>query len=210
MSDRRDIVVIGCSAGGVVALRYLFGRLPSPLPGTILAVIHRSPYHLNHLAAVLRGGGGNAVHEPARMEHMERGRIYLAPRDQHLLVEDGILRPSRGPKEHSTRPAIDPLFRSAAAAFGPRVVGIVLTGGGYDGSSGLIAIKAAGGLSIVQDPTEALAASMPTRAIVNDHVDAVLSLDEIAEAIPALMEGRPFGVRAAASSAIAGAEQHRG
>ena len=115
--------------------------------------------------------------------------MYLAPRDVHMLIERRHIRLVRGPKEHFTRPAADPLFRSAATAFGPRVVGVVLTGGGHDGASGLIAIKAAGGLSIAQDPSEARAESMPRSAIVEDDVDAVLPLAAIAERIAALVNG---------------------
>ena len=116
-------------------------------------------------------------------------RVYTAPRDQHLLVEDGAVRLSHGPKEHRTRPAIDPLFRSAAEAYGPRVVGVLLTGFGDDGVPGFIEIKKAGGLTLVQDPTEAQHPTMPRTAIAEDDVDAVLRIEGLAKAIVALAAG---------------------
>jgi len=193
MGPPRDIVAIGASAGGVAALRKVFSHLEPGFPGTIFVVLHRSPYHADGLAAVLGRSGKTPVREATDDEPIDSGLIYLAPRDQHLLVHDGGFRVVRGPKEHFTRPAAGPLFRSAAAAYGPRVAGILLTGGGRDGLNGLIAIKEAGGLSVVQDPGEAETPAMPRNAIAYDDVDAVLSLDEIAHAIPALMKGQPVG-----------------
>ena len=122
-----DIVTIGASAGGVSALRMLFGRIPPDFTATMFVVVHRSPFHGDHLAAVLRGSTQHRLLEPEDRERFETGSIYLAPRDQHLLVEEGRVRVVRDPKEHFTRPAIDPLFRSAAAIYGPRVVGVLLT-----------------------------------------------------------------------------------
>jgi two-component system chemotaxis response regulator CheB len=119
-----------------------------------------------------------------------RGTIYLAPRDRHLLFEAGHLRLDGGPREHHTRPAVDPLFVSAAQAFGPRVVGVVLTGTGDDGVHGLIAIKAAGGLSLVQDPQEARHPTMPLNAITRDRVNAALPVGDLARVIAALVEGK--------------------
>ncbi len=132
---------------------------------------------------MLAGRSGHVVKEPADRKPIRPGHVYLAPRDLHLLVEDSRIRLQRGPKEHFTRPAVDPLFRSLAASYGPRVVGIVLTGGGRDGLDGLMAIKAAGGYTIAQRPEEAPVPSMPARAVCGDDVDAVLSLDEIADRI---------------------------
>src|SRR5262249_29929206 len=143
----------------------------------------------------VRGSGETAVREPDDREAIAPGAIYLAPRDIHLVIEAGRIRLRKGPKEHATRPAVDPLFRSAAAAFGPRVAGIVLTGGGSDGVFGLIAIKAAGGLSLIQDPAQAEASAMPQYALNGDSVDGILSIDEMAETISALMAGRPVDLR---------------
>ena len=184
----RDIVTIGASAGGVAALRELFHRLAPDFPAALFVVIHRSPFHGNHLASVLRGNTRHRVIEPKDHHRFVRGVIYLAPRDRHLVLEEDRVRVLRDPKEHFTRPAIDPLFRSAAATFGPRVVGVLLTGNGEDGVSGMIEIKAAGGLSLVQDPREAEYDSMPRRAITGDSPDAILDIDGIAALLRRLMK----------------------
>jgi two-component system chemotaxis response regulator CheB len=184
----RDIITIGASAGGVIALRHLFHRLAPDFPATLFVVIHRSPFHADHLASVLRGNTRHRVIEPRDRHRFVRGTIYLAPRDRHLLLEDDQVRVLRDPKEHFTRPAIDPLFRSAAATFGPRVVGVLLTGIGQDGLSGMIEIKAAGGLSLVQDPREAQYDSLPRRVISGDSPDAVLDIDGIAAFLRRLMK----------------------
>jgi two-component system chemotaxis response regulator CheB len=153
--SRRDVIVIGASAGGVAALSALFAKLPRDLPAAIGVVIHRSPLVESHLPRVLGRWSALPVLEPGEGEVFAPGRIYAAPRDHHMVLDDSRLRLSRGPKEHRTRPAVDPLFRSAARAFGPRVVGVVLSGSGSDGVGGMIAIKGAGGLTLVQDPREA-------------------------------------------------------
>jgi two-component system chemotaxis response regulator CheB len=186
----RDIVVVGASTGGVQAVRSLLQRVPPCFAGAMFVTIHRSPHFESMLPAVLRGRTEHIVEEPRDGDKVVPGRVYIAPRDLHLMVEDSRVRTVRGPREHFTRPAADPLFRSAAVTYGPRVVGVVLTGGGADGLDGLIAIKAAGGLSLVQDPSEAEAPSMPRRAIAQDDVDAVLDLDAIGETLCALTDGR--------------------
>jgi two-component system, chemotaxis family, protein-glutamate methylesterase/glutaminase len=185
----RDIVVVGASAGGVQAVRFLLQRIPPGFAGSMFIVLHRSPHFESMLPEVLRGRTEHFVGEPHDLDPVEPGRVYVAPRDLHLMLDHSRVRLVRGPKEHFTRPAVDPLFRSAAAAYGPRVVGIVLTGGGSDGLDGLLAIKAAGGLSLVQDPAEAETPSMPMRAISQDDVDAVLRLDAIADTVVALTDG---------------------
>jgi two-component system, chemotaxis family, protein-glutamate methylesterase/glutaminase len=183
------MIVIGASAGGVQALRQLFGLLPADLAASVAVVIHRSPFVESMLAEVLHRSSRLPVSEPKHGERIAKGRIYLAPRDHHLIVEDGCLLLSRGAKEHYTRPAVDPLFRSAAAAAGRRVIGVVLTGSGEDGVSGLIAIKAAGGMSLAQDPAEAVHDSMPESAIEHDDVDAILTISQLAEELPRLAVG---------------------
>src|SRR5262245_57383798 len=124
--------------------------------------------------------------EPEEGEPLARGAAYVAPRDHHMVFADHGLSLNRGPKEHRTRPAIDPLFRSAAAMYGPRVIGVLLSGMGADGVSGLIAIKAGGGLSLVQSPAEAAFPSMIRHALAEDDVDAVLHLEALAETLIAV------------------------
>src|SRR5262245_53778443 len=180
---RRDIVTIGASAGGVEALIGLFEKLPAGLPAAIAVVIHRHATHASQLVDVLDRRALLPVLEPADGQPIEHRHIYLAPRDYHLLMEPSVFRLDAGPKRHRTRPAVDPLFESAAATFGPRVVGLLLSGGGSDGVEGLIAISKAGGVSLAQDPAEARNPSMPTHAICEDDVDAVLPLAQIEDAL---------------------------
>jgi two-component system chemotaxis response regulator CheB len=186
----RDIVVIGASLGGLQAVPQLLERVPLDFRGSVFVVLHRGAHRTEFLTGLLGRSSGHVVVEPVDRELIVPGLVYLAPGDVHMTIEDSCIRVLRGPKEHFTRPAIDPLFRSAAAAYGPRVVGIVLTGGGHDGLSGLIAIKTAGGLSLVQSPAEARAPSMPMRAILDDHPDAVMTLDRIGDTISSLMNGK--------------------
>ncbi|HET8720737.1 MAG TPA: chemotaxis protein CheB [Nitrospira sp.] len=136
---KRDVIVIGASAGGVMALSELFGALPAKLPAIIGVVLHRSATP-GELASVLGRRSAFPVVEPDETGPTKSGVIYLAPPDHHLLFERNGINIVRGPREQSARPAIDPLFRSAAASYGERAVGILLTGCGEDGVSGLIAI----------------------------------------------------------------------
>jgi two-component system chemotaxis response regulator CheB len=187
----RDVIVIGASAGGVEALTSLFAKLPRGLPAATAVVIHRSPVFETQLPLVLGRRSGLSVLEPEDSAPFEPGRIYIAPRDRHMIIQSGLIRLSGGPKEHRTRPAIDPLFVSAAREYGPRVVGVLLSGFGADGVSGLIQIKKVGGMSLVQHPGEARAGAMPRNAIAEDDVDAVLVLDQMAECLVALSAGEP-------------------
>jgi two-component system chemotaxis response regulator CheB len=200
----RDVVVIGGSAGGVEALLRLLQGLPAGLPAAIGVVLHRSPHFVSNLARVLQRSSFLTVVEPVHGERISHQRVYVAPRDQHMLFEDGQIRIDRGPKQHFTRPAVDPLFISAAQAFGARTVGILLSGGGDDGTSGLIAIKSQQGITMAQDPSEARYSSMPASGIRHDHVDAVLKLDEMAPVIEALAHGRAVGVGTAGREALGG------
>jgi len=176
----RDIVVIGASRGGVEALRGIVAALPPNLQSTLLIVLHISPTHASLFPAVLSRAGPLPAEHGRNGIRIERGRIYVAPPDHHMTVGPiGFIRLDQGPKEHHTRPAADPLFRSAASIYGSRVMGIILTGGGSDGTNGLIAIEQAGGLAIVQDPGDARDPSMPMSALLHDNPDLCLPLSEI-------------------------------
>lgn len=175
----RDIVVVGTSAGGVEALRALVAGLPEDFPGSVFVVMHTAPDSPGVLAHILDRSGPLPAANAENRDPVRPGRIYVAPPDVHMLLEPGRVRLTHGPKENRFRPAIDPLFRSAAQVFGPRVVGVILTGGLDDGTSGLWAVKRLGGVAVVQDPDEALVASMPLSAINQVEVDYTLPLAEI-------------------------------
>src|SRR2546430_9280141 len=163
--SEHDIIVIGASAGGVQALITLVGSFPLKLSAAIFAVLHIPAGSPSLLPDILnRSGSLGAVHAADGME-IEHECIYVAPPDHHLLIEHGHVRVVRGPKENRYRPAVDPLFRSAAAVYGPRVVGVILTGALDDGTAGLLAAKRSGGIAVVQDPDEALYPSMPSKAL---------------------------------------------
>src|SRR5207248_3021201 len=151
-----DFIVLGASAGGVEALSNLVAQLPENLPATIFVVQHVMPAGRGRLAQILDRASPLPATTAQDREHFKLGHIYVAPPDHHLLVKQGCLRVTRGLRENRVRPAIDPLFRSAAVAYGARVVGVVLTGLQSDGTSGLLAIKRCGGITMVQDPTDAL------------------------------------------------------
>jgi two-component system chemotaxis response regulator CheB len=176
----RDIVVIGASRGGIEAIRGIVAALPPNLQSTLLIVLHISPTHASLFPAILSRAGPLPAEHGRNGIRIERGRIYVAPPDHHMTVGPiGFIRLDQGPKEHHTRPAADPLFRSAASIYGSRVIGIILTGGGSDGTRGLIAVEQAGGLAIVQDPGDARDPSMPMSALLHDNPDLCLPLSEI-------------------------------
>ncbi|HEY4597082.1 MAG TPA: chemotaxis protein CheB [Thermoanaerobaculia bacterium] len=182
----RDIFVIGASAGGVHALAELVAGLPEDLPVSIFVVQHVSPYGRSAMPQILsRSGPLQAVH-PEDNARIQKGRIYVAPPDHHLLIQDGRVRLSRAPSENGHRPAVDVLFRSAARACGPRAVGVILTGNLDDGTAGLAQIKKYGGVAVVQDPEEADYPGMPKSAIESVDVDHVVSLSAISELLVGL------------------------
>lgn len=175
----RRLIVIGTSAGGIEALRELVGALPPELPAAIAVVMHVARESPGVLHEILdRSGPLQAVHA-TNGERLRPGVIYVAPPDHHLLVEPGRIRVTRGPKENRFRPAIDPLFRSAAQVFGPAAIGVILTGSLDDGTSGLGAIKKLGGIAVVQDPADALFPSMPQNALKYVEADHVVPLSGI-------------------------------
>jgi two-component system chemotaxis response regulator CheB len=187
--QRRDVVVIGASAGGVQALLEVVRGLPSDFPGAICVVVHGPPRE-SMLPTVLARAGVLPASHARPGEPIVPGHIFVAPPDYHLLVRPGWLELSHGPRENHCRPAVDPLFRSAARAFGQRVVGVVLSGALGDGAAGLFAVKARGGVAIVQDPADALSESMPRTALEMVEVDHVLPARAIAEQLVDLV-GRP-------------------
>jgi len=183
----RNIIVIGCSMGGVEALQRLVAPLPKDFHAALFVVLHLSPQGVSYLPTILsRAGELPAVH-PKDGDPIRLGCIYVAPPDNHLLVENGTVRVMRGPRENRHRPAVDPLFRSAAHWYGPRVIGVVMTGALDDGTAGLISIKKRGGVAIVQDPADALCGDMPRSAIENAQVDYVASIDRIPELLQELV-----------------------
>jgi len=173
------MIVIGSSMGGVEALRKIVSGMPLDLPAAILIVNHMWPYHRSQLPAILSSAGGLPACHPMQGEQIRNGRIYVAPPDHHMMVMDGHLLITQGPRENWSRPAIDPLFRSAAFVGRTKVVGVILTGLLSDGSSGLWAIKNFGGVTIVQDPKTAMCPSMPQSALDKVGVDHCVPLSEI-------------------------------
>jgi two-component system chemotaxis response regulator CheB len=171
-----DIIVVGASMGGVTALSDLLTQLPASLPASVFIVLHTAPHAPAMLADILARKTELTVVSAHNGDRIQRGWVYVAPPDYHLLVKRGHVHVTRGPKENRVRPAIDPLFRSAAVAYGPRVIGIVLTGYQDDGAAGLAAIKRCGGLAIVQDPDDALYPDMPRSALRATTVDYQLPL----------------------------------
>ncbi len=185
----RDLVVVGASAGGVEALRSLVSGLPANLPAGVLVVLHLPPGGTSALAGIL---GATCVLPTTVAEHgaeIEPGHVYVAPPDHHLLVDDGCMLLSDEPPENGHRPAVDALFRSAARSRGPAVTGIVLSGALDDGTAGLVAIKARGGLTIVQRPDEAAYRGMPDSALSNVLVDHVLPAAAIGRRLAGILAG---------------------
>jgi len=182
----RDIIVIGASAGGLQPLRRIVEAFPKDLKAAVFIVWHISPHHRSYLPEILTETGKLNAREARDGEKLETGRIYVARPDHHLLVESGRVRLTKGPKENRFRPSVDSLFRSAAYAYGPRVIGVVLTGALDDGMAGLWAIKDRGGIAVVQDPAEAEQPSMPWSALVNVDVDYCLPVSEIAKLLVTL------------------------
>jgi two-component system chemotaxis response regulator CheB len=179
---RRDIVVIGASAGGVRALCKLVALLPEDFPAAILVVLHIGA-HSSNLPTLLSIAGRLPARHAEQGDVVRAGEILVAPPDHHLLFSDGAATLTRNAREHHTRPAVDPLFRSAAVGAGARVIGVVLTGRLDDGSAGLQAIKASGGLAVVQDPADCEEPSMPQHALESVEVDLCLPLAGIAAAL---------------------------
>jgi two-component system, chemotaxis family, protein-glutamate methylesterase/glutaminase len=179
MQNRR-IVVVGASAGGIDALRVLAAALPPDFAAPVCVVVHTAPQSPGILHEILARAGSLPAISPRNRERLLPGRIYVAPPDCHLLVEPGRLRVTKGPRENRFRPAIDPLFRTAAQVYGPGAIGVVLTGHLDDGTAGLWAIKRLGGTAVVQDPADAMYPSMPESALRHVEADHRVPLADIA------------------------------
>jgi two-component system, chemotaxis family, protein-glutamate methylesterase/glutaminase len=184
-------VAVGASAGGIEALRNLVAQLPVDFPAAVLVVLHLPPKGTSVLPQILARAGALPAVAAADGAAVEGGRVYVAPPDCHLLVEGGRLRLDHGARTNGHRPAIDPLFRSVATEYGPASAGVVLSGVLDDGTAGLMAIKQAGGVTLAQDPAEALYEMMPRTAIEivsPDHIGTAEQLGKvlalIASAVP--------------------------
>ena len=190
MDENSRVIVIGASAGGVRALLDLAPKLNAGIAAPILVVLHIG-VHRSQLAELLAAKGPNRAVAAQTGQVPEPGTLYIAPPDQHLLLESGTLRVLRGPKENHARPAINPLFRSAAMDRGARAVGVVLTGMLDDGAAGLRAIEACGGTTVVQDPHDAEVPSMPRSALAAVKADHVVALDDLAALLNRLASPMP-------------------
>jgi two-component system, chemotaxis family, protein-glutamate methylesterase/glutaminase len=168
---KRDIIIIGASAGGVEALSVLVSTLPYDIPAAIVVVLHTPPWGRSQLPEILARRGPVPAAFARDNEAFETGRIYVAPQDHHLLIEKGRAILWRGPRENRSRPAVNATLRSGAEAYGARVTGVILTGALDDGSAGLWWVKRRGGAAVVQDPAEAAFPDMPNSAL--EYVDSV-------------------------------------
>lgn len=178
---KRNIIVIGASAGGFEALKKLVKKLPPDLDAAFFIVWHMSPDVRGILPDVFNRLETIHAANAYDKEPVKMNRIYVAPPDHHLIIEDGLVRVTKGPKENRFRPAVDPLFRSAAYEYGSRVIGVVLSGALDDGTAGLWRIKANGGITVVQDPADAEVPSMPENALREVEVDHCVRIDELAD-----------------------------
>lgn len=185
----RDLIVIGASAGGVDALQKLVAEFPADLPAAVFVILHLPPTGRSFLPAMLSRVGPLPAVEPSDSERIVHGHIYIARPDYHLLIADRHVHLTRSPKEGHHRPSINVTFRSAALAYGNRVIGVVLSGALDDGCAGLWEIKARGGLAVVQDPEDALFPSMPRNALQQVPVDFTASIADISALLARLCRG---------------------
>ncbi|MCS3449463.1 MULTISPECIES: chemotaxis protein CheB [Bradyrhizobium] len=192
--SNRDIIVIGGSAGATAPLKEILGRLPADLPAAVFIVLHIPAHGIGILSTVAKAAGKLPVRQAESGMVIENGHVYLAAPDRHLLIQDGHLMLGRGPRENLVRPAIDALFRSAALHYGPRVIGVVLSGLLSDGAAGLNAIKRCGGVALVQDPQDAMSDEMPLRALEATTVDLCISGAQLGDVLSDLARERAGAV----------------
>jgi two-component system chemotaxis response regulator CheB len=196
------LVVVGASAGGVEALSRLVAALPEALPAAVLVVLHVAPGAPSVMPQILARAGALTARAVEDGETIRAGRIYVAPPDQHLVVDGGCVALVRGPRENGHRPAVDPLFRSAARAAGPGVIGVILSGNLSDGTHGLAQVKAHGGVTLVQEPDEAPYRGMPLSALAHVEIDHVLPIAALAATIVRLVHAElPVRDRSACEAA---------
>ena len=169
------VIVVGASMGGVEALRMLAAGLPADLPAAVFVVLHIGAYR-SELPDLLNRVSALPVVHPQNGDTIQAGHIYIAPPDHHLTVEPGYMRLTKGPRENWARPAVDPLFRTAAHAYGTNVIGVILTGALNDGTAGLHEVKEQGGTTVVQSPADAVNAGMPRSAMAHVTIDHCLPL----------------------------------
>lgn len=185
---KRDIIVIGGSAGSNAVLRQLLGDLPGDLSASLFITTHVPTHSGGYLADMLDRAGPLPVVSAVDGQPIERGCVYVAVPDRHLLIVNGTVRLGDGPRENMTRPAIDPLFRSAALSYGARTVGVLLSGMLNDGASGLSAIKACGGTAVVQHPLDAEADQMPLAALEAVNADEVASAAQLGSLLASIAQ----------------------
>src|SRR5215831_12109633 len=189
--SNRDIIVIGGSSGATAPLKDILGRLPKDLPAAVFVVRHIPAQGTGILSTVMSAFSRLPVVEAENGMVIENGHIYLAAPDHHLLVYESHVMLGRGPRENLVRPAIDPLFRSAALQYGPRVIGVILSGLLSDGAAGLNAIKRCGGTALVQDPSDALANEMPRHALETTTVDLCVPGARMGDVLSDLVREKP-------------------
>jgi two-component system, chemotaxis family, protein-glutamate methylesterase/glutaminase len=188
------IVVVGASAGGVEALADLAASLPPDLPAAVFVVLHLPATGTSALPEILSRHGPLPAAHVEDGEPIQTGRVYVAPPDHHVLLRTGHVHLARGPRENGHRPAIDPLFRSAAHEYGSRVIGVILSGALDDGTAGLLGIKSRGGVAVVQSPEDALYPGMPGSALEHVQVDHVAAAASMGKLLAELV-GDPAGPR---------------
>jgi len=184
-----DLIAVGASAGGLVALTELLKPLPISFPGIVI-VQHLDPSHKSHLASLLQRRTGKQVKEATHAEPILPGFVYIAPPDEHLLVGPGKIQLAHSQLVHFSRPSIDLMFESVAGMYGSRSIGMILSGSNRDGVAGIRAIKEAGGTTAAQDPSTAEFRTMPQAAIATNCVDFVSPISGLADLLVELCEGR--------------------
>lgn len=184
----RNIIVVGASAGGVTALLNLMKSIPAKFEGSMFVVLHVAPYSPNYLPEILSRVCSLKVVEPKDGEKIKSATVYIAPPDHHMLIEQGQVVITKGPKENRFRPSIDALFRSAAYVYGQQVIGVVLSGLLDDGTSGLWIIKRLGGICMIQDPEDAEFPSMPQSVLQYVEVDYSIPVSSMGQILQKLTE----------------------